>query len=79
MVSDGELCAQRPPPDSLQKLRLTMQDFGCKYANSGLRPRPPTPPNAAHDQQEEIADLFEFGGLCDDDIEEMRPTIVEAP
>ncbi|KAN0130004.1 hypothetical protein V8E53_012158 [Lactarius tabidus] len=57
--------------------RLTPQDFVCKkYTHSGLRKQPPTPPNAAHDQQEETADLdpFKFGGLCDDDIEETRPT-----
>ncbi|KAN0135021.1 hypothetical protein V8E53_007139 [Lactarius tabidus] len=57
--------------------RLTPQDFVCKkYTHSGLHKQPPTPPNAAHDQQEETADLdpFKFGGLCDDNIEETRPT-----
>lgn len=59
-------------------LRLTMQDLVCKkYANSGVRSRPPTKLNAAHAQQAEVADPFEFGGLCDDDLEETRPTIVE--
>ena len=32
-------------------------------------------PNAAHCD----LDPFDFGGLCDDDIEETRPAIVESP
>jgi hypothetical protein len=50
-----------------------------KYANAGLCPRPPTPHNTAHNQQGDTADPFEFGGLCDNDIEDTRPAIVDGP
>ena len=52
------------------------QDFACtKYPHAGLRPQPRTPANAdRHD-----LDLFDFGGLCNEDIEETRPAIIEGP
>jgi hypothetical protein len=56
-----------------------VQDLRCKkYANAGLRVQTLTPPNATElRQSEEVADPFEGGGLCDDDLEDVRPTIVE--
>ncbi|KAH9066932.1 hypothetical protein EDB83DRAFT_2519235 [Lactarius deliciosus] len=54
------------------------QDLHCKkYANSGLRLRSLTPANAAQLQQPEVADPFELGGLCDDDLEETCPVVAE--
>ena len=57
-----------------------MQDLRCKnYANSGLRAQSLTPPNATELRQpEEVADPFKSGGLCDDDLEDVRPVIVES-
>jgi hypothetical protein len=55
-----------------------VRDLDCKkYADSGLRPRPLTLHHAAQLQQVEVADPFELGGLCDDDLEETHPAIVE--
>ncbi|KAF8265509.1 hypothetical protein EI94DRAFT_1702454 [Lactarius quietus] len=60
--------------------QFTKQDLVCKkYANSGLCQQPPTLPNTTYDEQVDMADLFNFGGLCDDDIEETRRTIIERP
>ncbi|KAH9025701.1 hypothetical protein EDB83DRAFT_2656378 [Lactarius deliciosus] len=54
------------------------QDLHCKkYANSGLRLRSLTPANAAQLQQPEVADPFELGGLCDDDLKETCPVVAE--
>lgn len=49
------------------------------YANSGLRWKPPTLANNTHDHPEDVADLFEFRGLGDDDIEETRPNVFDGP
>ena len=58
--------------------RFMAQDLHCKkYANSGLRARPLVPPNAAEPQWPEVADPFELGGLCDDNLEETQPAITE--
>ncbi|KAH9013111.1 hypothetical protein EDB85DRAFT_2098465 [Lactarius pseudohatsudake] len=57
---------------------FTAQDLHCKkYANSGLRLGSLTPANAAQLQQPEVADPFELGGLCDDDLEETCPVVAE--
>ncbi|KAF8259890.1 hypothetical protein EI94DRAFT_1812524 [Lactarius quietus] len=49
--------------------QLTTQDLGCwKHVNSGLCQQPPTQANAAHDELGDVADPFEFGGLCDNNI-----------
>ncbi|KAN0132292.1 hypothetical protein V8E53_009892, partial [Lactarius tabidus] len=54
--------------------RFTVQDLRCKkYTNSGLRSRSPTPLSVVRSQ----VDSFELGGLCDDDLEESYPAIVE--
>jgi hypothetical protein len=51
-----------------------VQDLRCKkYTNSGLRSRSPTPLSVVRSQ----VDSFELGGLCDDDLEESYPAIVE--
>ena len=51
-----------------------MQDLHCKkYINSGLQSRSPTPLSDAQSQ----ADSFGIGGLCDDDLEESYPIVVE--
>ncbi|KAN0134486.1 hypothetical protein V8E53_007632 [Lactarius tabidus] len=75
------LClAERNEKSQAGASKLSTQEFMCKkYANAGLRPWPPTPHNAAHNQQGDTADPFEFGGLCDDDIEDMHPAIVDGP
>ncbi|KAF8263106.1 hypothetical protein EI94DRAFT_1807763 [Lactarius quietus] len=57
--------------------QFTKQDLVCKkYANFGLRQQPPTLPNTTYNEQVDMADPFNFGGLCDDDIEETRPTML---
>ena len=44
-----------------------------KHINSGLRSRSPTPSSAAQSG----VDLFELGGLRDEDLEESYPVIKE--
>ncbi|KAH9027183.1 hypothetical protein EDB85DRAFT_1893108 [Lactarius pseudohatsudake] len=57
---------------------FTAQDLHCKkYANSGLRLGSFTPANAAQLQQPEVADPFELGGLCDDNLEETCLVVAE--
>ncbi|KAF8260211.1 hypothetical protein EI94DRAFT_1706466 [Lactarius quietus] len=59
--------------------RFTAEDLRCKnYANSSLRARYLTPPDAAEPQQSSVADPFDFGGLCDDDLDNVRPVLVKA-
>ena len=44
-----------------------------KHINSGLQSQSPTPSSAAQSG----VDLFELGGLCDEDLEESYPIIKE--
>ena len=56
-------------------IRFMANDFQHReYANSGLRGRSPAPSNAS---QSENADLLNCGGLCDDDLEDIRPAVEE--
>ncbi|KAF8259013.1 hypothetical protein EI94DRAFT_1790722 [Lactarius quietus] len=54
---------------------FTTQDLHCKnYASSGLREQSLTPPDVSLSQ---ITDQFVLGGLCNDDLEDARPAMVE--
>ncbi|KAF8272771.1 hypothetical protein EI94DRAFT_1795772 [Lactarius quietus] len=58
--------------------RFTADDLRCKkYANSGLQAQSLTPPNADEPHQSAVVDPFDFGGLCDDDLDDVHPTGVE--
>ncbi|KAF8256387.1 hypothetical protein EI94DRAFT_1711676 [Lactarius quietus] len=52
--------------------RFTADDLCCKkYANLGLQAQSLTPPNADEPHQSAVADPFDFGGLCDDDLDDL--------
>ncbi|KAF8263173.1 hypothetical protein EI94DRAFT_1807615 [Lactarius quietus] len=52
--------------------RFTADNLCCKkYANLGLRAQSLTPPNANEPHQSTVADPFDFGGLCDDDLDDL--------
>jgi hypothetical protein len=80
---EGEMCMIRNDYNSSQLMhceiiRFTAEDFHCKkYAKSGLRARSPS--NTTELSQSEDADPFEHGGLCDDDLEDVQPAVVEGP